>query len=843
MTPARSTELVARALGRYWWRHPLQLLLAVLGITLGVGLVSAVLLAVASSRRAFELSVAALTGPATHHIVGVAEALDERWYAALRIAGVRHIAPYVEGYAQVGGEALQVVGFDVFAERTIRQAWSAAGSTALSALLSEPATVLLTHRTARRLGVRPGEHFTAKFVDHSTVLRVVGYLDAEDHEAVGLEGVLLVDMATAQELLSKVGRLDRIDAVLAGAPEVAAVRERLPPGAQLVDAAARNQATAHMSRAFEINLTAMSLLALLVGAFLIFNTLSFSVLQRRALIADLRMLGATRTEMLRHVLAEAALLGLVGGALGAVVGWFAAHGLLRMITRTINDFYFVLSVTDFQFSPWALLQGLGLGLGGTLLAALGPAYAAAGTSPLQTWRRSSVEHGAQRLAPRLIGWAGVAGVLALLMLRWPAASLLPAIGGLFMLIAAYSLAVPYWLSRISSMLQQPLGRCGGLMARLAVGSAPATLSRTALATVALSVAVAATIGVSLMIGSFQLAISAWLGQLVSADLYLARPARPQHASPPLPNRLVEDALRLPGVVGYNAARRTFVRSDRGVLELLAFQGRDATTPAFRFKGVDDHVVWQRFIDTPGIIVSEPLATHWQLKPGDYLRLTLPDGERRCEILGIFFDYRSNQGIAAMYRPRYQQWFGDAGVTALGLYLAPGADLEVLRGSVSAALAPGEAVLVRSNRDIRAASEALFDRTFAITRVLRLVTVGVALIGMVSALLALELERAREMALLRALGATAGQAARRILWETGWLGLLAGMFAIPLGIVMAWALVKIINLRSFGWSLELSVPAAPLLDALWLSVAAALLAALYPAWRAGRVAPAQALREE
>ncbi|BBA34215.1 uncharacterized protein sS8_2263 [Methylocaldum marinum] len=827
---------------RHFYRHPLQLALAVLGIALGVAMLVSVDLAVDSSRRAFQLSMSALTGKTTHHIVAASGSLDETIYPQLRRElGDVPMAPAIEGYVAVRDQTLRLAGFDPFAESPVRQELASSSFSALVDLLTDPGAVLISRITAGRLGIGPGDSLTVEVAGTLKTVRVAGFVDPEAKPDPALEGLLLADIATAQEILDKIGRLDRIDLVLADdADEVhERLRGTLPENATLIDAAGRNIATVRMSHAFEINLKAMSLMALLVGLFLIYNTMTFAVLQRRTLLANLRILGVTRRQIMREILLESALLGLCGSLLGLLLGLIAAEGLLHRITRTISDMYFVVTVTEFSVSPTALLRSLLAGISASVLAALPAALDAASTRPVRTQRRSGLEQNVRRWLPKLSLLGLVFGILGIVLLYWPNAGLIPAIVGIFLLAGAYGLFIPTAMLGLTGLC--PSTAIPSI--RLAVRGTSAALSRTGLATAALSISVAVALGVGIMVESFRFTIADWLEQLLQADLYVARPGQPGIASEPLASSLIEDAVRLPGIAGFSLGRRNFVESPLGRSELLAFQPANPDHPAFRFKSADDRTVWKRFMAEPVIIVSEPFATRHALEPGDSVTLSTSHGQKPFVIAGIFFDYRSDQGLVVVRRDLYADLWNDTGVTSLGLYLADGVTEEAVKPKILGLSRDAGTLLVRSNREIRQASMALFERTFAVTQVLRLLAIGVALIGILSALLAIQLERTRELAVLRSLGMTPRQLTGLVFTQTGFLGLCAGIFAVPLGLILATALVKVINLRSFGWSMDLTVSGAELWQAPLLSITAALIAGLYPAWKARRLTPALALREE
>jgi putative ABC transport system permease protein len=246
-----------------------------------------------------------------------------------------------------------------------------------------------------------------------------------------------------------------------------------------------------------------------------------------------------------------------------------------------------------------------------------------------------------------------------------------------------------------------------------------------------------------------------------------------------------------------------------------------------------------------VLISEPLSRHRRLGVGDHLDLRTARGLRRFRIAGVYTDYASDQGLVMMNRPVYAALWNDPGLSGFSLTLDPGADpdavLAALRRSLAQADAP--AVSIEPNRALKAGAMAVFDRTFRVTGVLRLLAGLVAFIGVLAALLALQLERARELGVLRANGLTPGQVWKLVTAQTGLLGLAAGLLSLPVGLTLAAVMIYVINRRSFGWTIQMEVPPQVLGEAVLLALAAALLAGLYPAWKMARTSPALALREE
>ncbi|HEY7041187.1 MAG TPA: FtsX-like permease family protein [Methylomirabilota bacterium] len=863
------TRLALRHLGH----HPWQVGLAVLGIALGVAVAVSIDLANESARRAFSLATEAVTGRATHQIVGGPSGLPDDLYRVLKVElGVRLAAPVLSGDVAATdrpGRSFTVLGVDPFSEAPFRPyldeeaspaASSAPGAGAgerrepsprdrlatVAALVTRPGAVLLSRATARDLGLTAGGRLAVRAAGVRRELEVVGLLDPGDPaSARALDGLLVADISSAQGLFGTPGRIGRIDLIVAddetGRARLDRIARALPAGAELVAAGARAGTTAQMIRAFQWNLTALSLLALVVGMFLIYQTTTFSVVQRRPLIGSLRAIGVTRREIFSLVMSEAALIGVVGTVGGLALGWALARGLLGLVTRTINDLYFVLSVRDVALEPLALAKGVLLGVGATLAAALAPALEATGAPPRVVMSRGALEAGAHRMVSR-VTWLGV-GLLALggVILALPG-GIAGGFAGLFVLMIGCALVAPAAALVLLRLLHPAAAAVFGTLGRLATRGIVAALSRTSVAIAALMIAVSAAIGVGIMIASFREAVVSWLEGTLRADIYVSAPSlvgnRPDATLDPA---LVARLATTPGVARAGTSRGVVVSSPGGAVQVVALDVDPARPPRWRFREGNADALWSA--DGETVIVSEPYANRRGVRAGGAVRLRTDRGERDFRVSGVFYDYGSSAGVAVMSRHTYDRLWDDRRVSGLAIEAAPGADLPTLMAALRARAAGGQEVVIRSNRALREASLEIFDRTFAITSVLRTLTVAVAFIGMLAALMALQLERSREIAVLRTLGLTPHQVWGLITAETGLMGLLAGVLAVPGGLTLAGILVFVVNRRSFGWTMPIDPSPAILLQGVALSVLAAVLAGLYPAWRMARALPADALRDE
>jgi putative ABC transport system permease protein len=381
------------------------------------------------------------------------------------------------------------------------------------------------------------------------------------------------------------------------------------------------------------------------------------------------------------------------------------------------------------------------------------------------------------------------------------------------------------------------------IARLVFGDIAASLSRTGVAVAALGMALAAMIGVSIMVESFRESLRDWLAQTMRADIYVTAPGpgagRPERK---IDSELVKAMLATRGVVDYGMSRRVTVDLTHGPIPLDAVQLAKNGYANMALTIGDPAVTWPAF-EKGEIVISEPLAYRTQLKLGNTLTLPTDAGPHTFRIAGIYREYGNDRGTVLISLAVYRKFWRDDGITAIGFYVAPGVSLEQVMASFRETARGKQSLFIRSNADLRALSMSIFERTFVITRVLYWLAAGVAAIGLVSALLAWELERSREIAILRSLGLTPGGAALLIEGQTGFMGFVALLAAIPAGLLTALLLIDVINRRAFGWRIDVHLSVAQFGNALLLAVVAALVAGMYPARRVAVATIAADIREE
>jgi putative ABC transport system permease protein len=864
-------SVLNRASRNFLWQHPWQLTLAILGIALGVAVVIAIDLAMESSLNAFNQAGKAFSGTATYKIVAGDGGLDEKLYTRLRVEqGIQNLSPVVSGYVQISEQAdvgFSLIGIDPFIEKEFQSVWQTPENKSntdgwLTRLIAEPNTVLISAQTASRLRLNINDDLTIDTDKGKRRLTIMGILSPNNavSEQI-LSRLMITDIATAQEVLGLFGRLSSIDVLMdqhqpdaAPAPgrlsaytpplaiTLAKIRQALPGNALLVSVDSQAQAVRQMTRAFSINLKALGLLSLLVGMFLIYNTMTFLVLQRRRLIGSLRAIGVTRRQIFTVIIGEALSLATVGILIGIVLGIALGQGLLTLISGTINAIYFRIDTASLMITPFQLGKGALLGITATLVAVLPPAFEATRISPVMVLMRSQLESDVHRLikTANLIGGVFIIGGIALAYVSGKSIGL--GLACIFLLLFGFAMLTPVFTLIFMKLMERVFGRFSGVLVRLPARMVSAEISRTGIAIAALMIAVAATIGMDLMIGNFRQTVANWVQTSLRADLYISL------AGEKMPGARAEEDHRLKAIVAglqgvkmLSSVLHTQMVTDGGLTKVSVFELNEKSRKGFIFKHKTGNALWNRFEQQQTVIVTEPYAYHHGVKIGGTILLQTDSGNKPFEVIGIYADYSGDQGHLAMSRQNYRHYWPDLGYSGIGVYARDGVDFKQLENQLGKLITGRQAV--KSDRAIYQASMEVFEQTFTVTETLRWLSAAIAFVGVFSALMALQFERTRELGILRAIGVTPGQLAVLITGETGLMGLVAGLIAIPVGYIVAYLLIFVIYQRSFGWTLAFHFNAVVIYQGLALALIAATLAGIFPALKMAQTRPAEALRTE
>ena len=827
----------------------------VIGIMLGVAVVIGVDMANESASRAFDLSTTALTGRATHYISAGSQGFDEKIYISLRRAGLEYpSAPMITAYVtspQFDNVTLQILGIDPFAEAPFRNFLvgnQGVPTSELLPFLTNSGSVLISQDQASRYQLGVGDDIQMDYAGNLISGTIVGILKTEDSlSRQALSGMLLMDISTAQEITGKIGIIDQVDLIL---PEddpdsLIDLQSQLPDGVLVLPMAARDGIVKEMTQAFRVNLTALSLLAMVVALFLIYNTMTFSVTQRRPLFGILRSLGVTRREIFLMVVLEALVLGAVGAALGTIVGIIMGRGTVGLVTQTINDLFFTTTVRDLPIPVISLIKGNILGVFATAITAAFPAWEAASIAPRAALSRSGLESKARKI----VQWVGLAGIIAILIgvgiLFIPTDSLVISFFGTFAVVIGLAMLTPLVTIWLMALAVHFTGRVWGALGRMAPREVVNSISRTSIAVAALMVAVAVTIGVSLMVNSFRFTVVTWLDQILHGDIYISVPgATVSQPTYPITPEVIPILENWEGVSRVDLLQTAVIDSPQGPIQISANNNpNDGLEQVYLSTEVPPQEIWN-LVQQGSILISEPLANRLDLPTsGADLTLYTDQGLQTFPVVGIYYDYASTQGNAILALNIYRQFWDDENITAAALILEPDADIDSVAQGLQTQLAPIQSLLIRPNQVLRADTLEIFDRTFAITGALQFMTTVVAFVGVLSAMMSLQLDKQRQFGILRAIGLTAKQLWTLVVLETGLMGTVAGLFAMPTGYALAVILIYIINRRSFGWTMQMQVEPQPFILAFAIAVGASLLAGLYPARRILQRNTSEAIRFE
>ncbi len=865
--PSGDIPVSNRPLWRLAWQRlrqrPLQYLLCIIGIAVGVAMMVSIDLANGSAQRAFGMATDAITGKTTHRIEAIsATGVDEGVYRDLRRSfNEIPIAPVVEGYAiaeELDRQPFRLVGVDLFSESPFRSYFSdteSNGGNGFVQFLTEPDTIVLSEDVAKRYSLDLGDTLNLDLAGQAKEVTLVGLVGTDDSlNRRALSSIMFADVATAQEVLGQLGSLSHIDLIAESEAQLEPIQALLPEGLKIEPAEAQKNAVQQMTAAFELNLTALSLLALVVGMFLIYNTVTFSVIQRRPIFGVLRCLGVTQRQLFTLILGEAALFSVIGSVIGVGLGVVLGKSIVGLITQTINDFYFVVTVQQITLSNFTIVKGLVIGIAASLIAAGLPAFEAMNTAPTMILQRSNLESKVLTLLPKLVlAWVA-STIFGALMLQWDGGGLVAAFTGLFSILLGAALLTPPLIVAVLKAIAPLTESTLGILGRLAPRGILRSLSRTSVAVAALMVSVSVIVGVSIMIGSFRGTVIQWLDQTLQADIYVTPPSTSANrVLGKIDPSIVAEIKRWPGLdeaVTYNDADVKVVGFDEDVIsrnaKIISADG-DVSHGQRPYAWIREDLKpdpWAALDRGEGAIISEALMLRENRdEVPKTVTLETPAGPQTYPVIAVFYDYSSDQGTLILDDQIYEAIWGDKGIASLGLFVSPGYSVDQIVQDIQSHFKDQQSLLVQSNVSLRQGSLEIFDRTFAITNALRLLAIVVAFIGVLSTIMSLQLERTRELGTLRSLGMSPAQIRNLTLVETGLMGTMAGVFAMPLGYVLAWILVYVINVRSFGWTLNMSVLPKYFWQAWLVAVVAALLAGLYPALRLGKMNISAAIRQE
>ncbi len=819
-------------------------LLTVLGVALGVASVVCIQIINRNSLAAFRGSIEAVSGEADFTILSRTPTLSETLYPkVLGTAGVAAAWPLCRldvALADAAGIFLEVLGIDFFAP--VRMPWEGKRGEDWS-ILGQPGWVAVTPQLARDMGWTVGDQFQVSIGSRGVDLTVGALVDFRRLTPFASSRLVVMDISQVQGLLARAGEIDQIDVRLdpsANLAEVVAdLQLRLGPSVRILTPEQRESTASDLLEAFRLNLTALSLISLFVGLFLVYSSTQALLVRRRTEFGVLRSLGATRTQLLGLILLEVLLIGVAGVVLGIPLGYWAAQANVEVVSATLSNLYLLAEIESLEIPFWIYLLAAAIGIGGAVAGALIPALDMS-RRQIRALLTPPILH--QRVAS--LSLTLFLGGLLILVLTglwyqlygwtWKPSGFVLGIA----VLVALPLSAPLFIRGIAAAV--PVRGFGLAYSLKSLG---ARLQTTSFAVSSLAIAVSMLIGITFMIGSFRRTVDVWVAGTVKADIYVSTSSfRGRGVQATLDDQLVSSLSNLPGIAAVDRLRKLEVSSGDREIYLagvdMSLVGGEARFPLLFG---DPSRAWPLLRQGQAVLIGETLAHSADLGVGDRLVVSAPGGEVGFPIAGVYYDYSPGKGLAVVDLEALAQHFGPGPAHSLALYLKEPEGTERVVDQLK--LRHAETPLrFRSNRSLRQAVLRIFDQTFAITRLLQAMCLLIAVCGITLTLLILARERISELALYRALGALRQQ----IFWVFVGKGLGIGLLGLALGLLggvaLAAILIFVINRAYFGWTIQVYWPWASLMQQTATILGAALLASLYPALRASQ-SPAAVLSRD
>jgi putative ABC transport system permease protein len=828
-------------------RRPFATGLTLLAIALGVALGLAVQLIHSAALDELGRGIRLLSGEADLQVVGPQAGFDDTVY--LRLAqhpDVAAASPLLEIEARLPGrdETLRIFGVDLFRVAQVTppllpvvdgvgdaDAASLAGGPASEGAdqfgALRPDALFLSPAAAVKLGLAPGEDLAVQVGLSEKRLRIAGSVPGA---GVG-QALAVMDIAAAQQVFDRIGRLSRIDLRLAPGIERGPAQRRLdaalPPGVGVLTPADAESEVLGLSRAYRVNLTMLAAIALVTGGFLVFSAQLLAVVRRRREFALLRAIGLDRGSLRRGLLAEGAVLGLIGGLIGVVLAYVMTALAFQVVGGDLGAGFFRGVAPQLRVEPILTLVYLGLGVFAGLAGAWLPAREAVRMIPARGLH-SGDEAEVYRAQPR---WGAALGTLALagLLCFFPPINGIPVFGYLAvaLILAGSVLALPGatpWAMRL-------LGPGRSVLWRLARARLAAAPGQAMVAGAGVVASVALAVSMVIMVASFRDSLDDWLSGMLPADVYLR--ASSSSASGYLDPEAIEQVAALPGVVGVRPVRFETVRIDEVKAAIALIARPVQNTSGLPLVAGSLRPILEASADPPAWI-SEALADRLGLGVGERVVLPLGDRIQPFLIAGIWRDYARQQGAIVVELSDFRALTGDTRANDLGLFLSEGTDPTEVMTAVRTPLGDRVSEMILPSQ-LRAMILEVFDRTFLVTYLMQAVAVMIGLFGIGTTFAALAASRRQELGILRHLGLRRRQIGTLLATEAALTAAVGVGIGLAAGGAIGVVLIEVINRQSFHWSMEIQLPIGTLAV---FSLSLILLAAL-----AARLSGRQAMRRE
>lgn len=830
-------------------RNRVRSLITIGGIALGVAVFLAISLANNTALGSFRNSVDKVAGKANLEIRPRAgRYMDESVLADLRwlwMTGARFSPVISADIVLADDEVVQLLGVDLMADDFYSDTAPSSGGKTI-----DFKKVFIGPGLSVSKGSGENKKILVKVDDRQIELQVADVLSSEGMGSAFSGQVIVCDIPLAQKILAQPGKISQIS-IIAPADLVndieAKLNSELPDNLRAKPPASRTSQIEKMTRSFEYNLWALTFIALMVGMFLIYNTIAISVIRRRVEIGTLATMGVTRGMIVSLLIGEASLLGLAGSLVGLVLGLVLADWSLKAVAETYQRLYFNIPLTQIDPDWRFLLLALSIGVILTVLASLPPALEGALISPMEATRRLSNELTTDRISLPLFIVAAILFLFAFYLSGLGPIAGFPFFGYLAALLDVFAMALslPLILKLLLPPLALLLELLAGIEGKLAVLSLRRTLGRTSVAVATLALGIAMMISLSIMIGSFRQTVTDWAEQTLVSDLWMRPSARDGGSrSAGFPAAIEQSLHNIPGVKAVIPfTELPFEYNDQAAIIAGARFDLAGKYGSLNFvSGRNSNEVCSQVTGRKAI-VSESFSLRHTVSPGDRIVVATTSGPLALQVVDIYYDYVSDSGYVVIPRDLFVQKMQDDSMTSIGIVLLPGHSPRDVRNTIFKTLGKQSSFSIRTTGELKQRILAIFDKTFAVTYALHTIAIAVAILSVMNALFALIVESRRDFGILKYIGMKVSSVKKLVLIEAGMLGFLGSAFGTALGFLLSLLLIYVINKQSFGWTIRYMIPFDFIIQSFFIVMATSILSGLVPARMAARTPAPEVVRSE
>ncbi len=814
--------------------------LSVIGIALGIGLFTGVKVASDRAITSFEADIKGISPYADYEIFDTSGIdFSEEVYGKVR-ALEENSFPFLKtfGYVPAFKEAIDINGiYTVKAMRFLRL--SRSQKIDIEHFYRDPNGILITRKFSDQYSLKKGDTFKALVYDRAYTLKVIDVLSSDSL----LANMVVMDIGNFQEIFGKTGYLSGID-LATGEKRAEEIRKILPFDLSIEKKEKIFENQKSLVASFRYNLQFVSLIAVLVGIFLLYNTVFISVVKRRTEMGILRSLGADKKTVVMLFAVQGLVLGLIGSLLGIFFGQIIAYFSVIAVEKTISTMYSAVSISGYLITRHDALMALLLGLFISLLASAVPSFEASKIRPNESSREGSFE-GRYRRYQKIAAFAGILFILSGALVSYLDYRHMPfefpffAYGGILFVIAGFTFISPFYLGVILRIIKRPVERIFGAIGKITLGDMRGNIYRFSVALMSVAISSALIIAILTLIFSLRGSLQGWIHKNITSDVYIKpESCKANYCFYPMSNEIFGTVKGLPEVEGVDRFRGLQTELfGRKVVAGFADVGVKRKYLHRRYTDREyERILKEMEGDQPVAGISEYLSAKYGLKKGDTVELKSPAGNVAFRVNDIFSSYATTSGFIYIDRKWLNKYWGLDDMTQMSVYLRKDANVDEFIHRLREKIPPGYFLEIMNNQTLRDKVMDIFNKSFAITYAIEFISIMVSLIGVINALLALVFERKREISVIRYLGGSWRQIQQTLILSAGIVGLAGIFFGSLLGPLMSIILVYVVNKISFGWEIDFRIPFLYLSAVTMVLFLTTLLAGILPSKVARKIDP-------